>query len=526
MPNIPTAPSIVLPDSPSLSEIVLPAPPSITLPLFDAQLPEEIMRTPDGFSWEESPYNSEVWSNLLAKVQDGLVNGGTGLGPDVEGAIWDRARSRQAAENDKLFQKIRDSYVGYSMAPNALASAEAEAFRHISRNNRDLNSDIAIKQAELAKEHSQFILEKGLSLEEVLRSFHNAQANRSFEVAKAVAKNSIEIVNVLISRYNSKLERYKAEASVYESKVKAALAEVDVFKSMVEASKVSSEVQKNLVDIYGKQIDAIKTHVQLYSAQMENVKVAADIEKTKLEAFQLETQAYIARMSAEKVKFDIYQAETEAEKAKAQTFAEQVRAFVAQVDAKKAESSLKMINLDSVLKENAMKIEEYRGELTGYSAAIDATSKKVGAVVEGFKAEVSAYSAETIATGSMYDAKIKEISARIEEAKFKLQKSVAEVDARTKGYIAVKSLQVKGTEGIMNVGAQLSASAMNAVNASASLSSSMSESFGEHYSSNQSLSESHYFEEKKGLRNRHVEEEKTTVVYLVAFPADIISRTK
>jgi len=44
----------------------------------------------------------------------------------------------------------------------------------------------------------------------------------------------------------------------------------------------------------------------------------------------------------------------------------------------------------------------------------------------------------------------------------------SELELTVKGYVAVKELQVKGTEGIMNVGAQLAASSMNAANASAS----------------------------------------------------------
>ena len=76
-----------------------------------------------------------------------------------------------------------------------------------------------------------------------------------------------------------------------------------------------------------------------------------------------------------------------------------------------------------------------------------------------------------------------------------MQKAIAEIDSITKSYTAVKELQLKGAEGIMNVGAQLTASALNAVNASASIGFSGASSSSESSSESQSISENHNWEE-------------------------------
>jgi len=497
LPDIPTAPAITLPSAPVLDEILMPAPPVITIPPFDGELPSEVLTVPEGFSWEESPYNSEVWVDLLGNVLDGLRNGGTGLDPQVEQDIWERARARQQAENEKVMQDIRDTYsnIGYQLPPGSLAAAEMEATQEISRNDSNLSNEIAIKQAELAKEHGQFITTTGLSIEQVLRGFHDSQANRSLEAAKTVAASSIEIFNAYVTRYNSELDRYKSETIAYEARVKAALVEVDIFKTRVESAKVQSDVQANLIDIYSKQVDALMVHVQLYNTQMESVKVAAEIESIKLELFRSEVQAYVARLEGEKVKFDVYMTEVESEKVKAETYSAQVRSFVAEVEAKSTEADVDIKRLDSVIQSNNALVSQYLGELKGYSAEISAASKQVDAAVEGYKADVSGYNAETQALGMMYATKVKEIDARIEEARFKLLKAVSEVDAATKGYVAIKELEVKGTEGIMNVGAQLTSAAMNAVNTSASLGTSYGESFNKRLSHSMDLSESHRFDE-------------------------------
>jgi chromosome segregation ATPase len=395
-------------------------------------------------------------------------------------------------------RNIREGFSarGYDLPPGALAGAEIEAYRNAGINKENLNADIAIKQAELAQANTQFITDKGVQLEQILRGFHESQAGRSFEAAKMVFQSGIELMNAHIAKINLDLERYKAEAVVYESRVKAALTAVEIFKAQVESAKVASDVQKNMVDIYEKQIAAIDTYVKMYATQMEAVKIAAQIEQTKMEIYNLETKAYIARMDAEKIKFDVYATQVDAEKAKATMYAEQVRAYIAEVEGAKAQLEAENIKLEAVLKENAMLIDKYKGELAGYTAEIDAVGKELSATVDSFRAEVQAYSAETNADAMYYQTKIKEIDSKIMEARFHLEKAVAEVKATTDGYIAIKSLEEKGTEGIMNVGAQLAASAMNAVNASASTSYNQGEDYSWRQSLNNSLSESHSYKEE------------------------------
>jgi len=87
--------------------------------------------------------------------------------------------------------------------------------------------------------------------------------------------------------------------------------------------------------------------------------------------------------------------------------------------------------------------------------------------VEAFKTEAMAFEAESNAVGMEYSAKINEGNLMVEEFKAQIQEQIAIINSTRDGYVALKSLQEKGTEGVINVNAQLAASAMNAVNASA-----------------------------------------------------------
>lgn len=496
-PSLPDIPNVTLPDAPTLDTITLPSAPASTLPEFNEELfAEDISIDGVSFNWQESPYNSEVWETLLDKVVAGIRDGGTGLAADVEQEIWDRALRRQQAENEKLYRETEEYFAsrGWPAPPGAMAGRLAEAAQEIAKNNTDLNGKIAIEQAELAQKNTQFLLDKGVNLETILREFHNTSANRALDGAKTLVGSAIDIFNARVAGYNLKIERYKAMAAVYEARVRAALEAVEIFKAQIEGARVTADVQKNLIEIYEKQIAAIETRVRLYSAQMDGVKVAAEIEGMKLEQFRLSTQVYVSRLEAEKVKFDIYGKEVDAEASKAQVFAEQVKSFVAEVDAAKAKNELQMNHLNAVATKNQQLIEQYKGELTGYTAEVDAAAKKVDGVVRGFEAEARAYSAETDAEAAMYGTKTKEIEARISQARFLVEKAVAQIESATKGYVAIKELQVKGVEGAMNVGAQLSSAAMNAVNATASIGYNQSRSEDANYSHSESISEQHSYQ--------------------------------
>jgi len=495
-PVVPVAPSIRLPDAPQLADTILPPAPSITLPTFDAEVPDEILRTPAEFSWSESPYNSPIWNDLLAKVLDGIRDGGTGLAPQVYSDIWNRAMLRYQMEADKRYREEENLFAakGFPLPPGALAGALREVSSEMSRNLTEVNGKMLETEADLAQKNTHFMLELGRQAEVVLREFHNASESRTFEAAKAIAQSSMDIYNGLIAKYNAQLERYKAQAAVYESRIKAALTGIEIFKAQVEGAKVSVEAQSLLIDIYSKQVDAVETTAKIYATQVESAKIIAEIDRVKIEAFKARIEAYVAEVGSEKVKIDLYAAENEAERTKALTYSEKVKSYVAEVEATKAKTDVNIAVLDSALKKNALLIDQYKGELSGYSAKIDMISNQTAAVVEGFKAEVAGYTAETGALSSEYEMKIKQIEVNIEEARFNLEKAVSEVDAATKGYLAVKELQLKGTETTINVGAQLAASAMGAVNASASLGSSYSGSESNSYSHGESISESHRYE--------------------------------
>jgi hypothetical protein len=496
----PATPDPEIPTPPTLRDISFPSAPSIAIPVFDTVAPSSTMDLPDNFSYNEAVYSSDIWADLLSKVLNDIRNGGTGLGALIEEELYDRALRRQETENERLYQEVENYFEarGFSLPPGAMAGRLAEAAREISRNNTTVNADIAVNQAELAQKNTQFMVEKGVELEGMLREFFNQQAVRSFEAAKAIAQIGIEILNAHINRFNAKVQAYQVEGAVFESRVKAALTQAEIYKTQIDACEVMSNVQKNLTMIYSEKVKAIDTIIKLYATEMEAARIKAEVEKIKVDVFMAQTQVYTAKIEADKLKFEAYSVELDGEKTKAMIYAEQVRAYLGQVDAVKSESDVRLQALDLILKSNQDKTNQYKAQLAGYETEVNATSSSNTAIVDGFKTEVMAYSAEAEAEGIHLAAKIKEMDLSISAARFRLDKAVAEVQAAITGFKAVKDLQVQGVSGIMDVGAQLAASAMNAINANASLGLNQSQSEGETWHHGDSISESHPYEEVAG----------------------------
>lgn len=494
--DLPTAPSLSLPVPPAFPEIRIPEAPVIALAPFEYDLPSFSLDTPAPFQWHAPyGYQPDVYTDLVAKVLSDIRNGGTGLDPDVEADIYQRHLDRTQDENARMYAE-QNSYWGargFTLPPGSLAGALCEINAQIGRNNAAASRDIAIQQAELAQKNTQFMVEQGVRLEGMLREFYANEMNRALDAAKTGAQNAIEIYNAGVQLANLNLERFKAYAAVYESQVRAALVHVEIFKSQVEGAKVAAEVQQSLVSVYNAQLGAVEILVKIYVAQIEGAKAAADLETTRVALYGEKVKAYIARLDGEKAKTLIYEAQLGAEGVKATTYKAQVDGYVSQVEAVVKQYEVQIKQMDAIIRQNANEVERYKAMLSAYESQTKAISTQSSVLVDGFKVESEVYKAQVQAETAVLGVKIEEVKAKIAEADMNMRAAVAEIEATTRSFVAVKELQLKGAESIMSTGAQLTASAMNAVNASATYGYGSSDSWST--SQSQSLNESHVYEE-------------------------------
>jgi hypothetical protein len=494
--SIPSAPSMAFPEAPTFSRITFPNSISVDTPRFALDRPVlEAMNQPTGFNFTEAAYTSSIWSDLLAKVLNDIRNGGTGLNVNVEEGIFQRGLERMRLEHEKLYSTINEEHadLGFSLPTGVQAARLRAAMNEISRQRVNHGNEVMIKQAELAQANTQFIITKGVELEGMLRNFFNEEMTRTLEASREVARNSIEMYRFVIDRYNARLEGYKAEAAVFGERIRAELTRAEIYKAQMDGSRIEAEVQATQAAVYKARMDAVDTRVRIYMGQMQAAEIQSRIELSKVEVLKAQTEVYVAQLEGERVKVQGYASQVEAEKNRASAFAESVRAYTARVEAGKAIVETQIRTEELKLQQNQLLVEAYKADLLAYQADIEAELKNAGLVVEGFKAEVMAYTAENDAAKAENLVRIEEIKARIEKTRLELAKAEAVLKSVTSSYIALKELQLKGVEGIMNVEAQLAASSMNAVNASASFGYGGSAGFTETVHHNESLQESYSF---------------------------------
>ena len=128
-PTYPTSPEFDLPTTPTLTTVTVPSPPDFNMPQFTAEEPVFDATAPEPmFVWNEAEYSTDIIDALNAKLLNDIAVGGSGLSEETEQAIYDRAKSRQQTENERMYLETLNfhSSRGHSEPPGALNSALLE----------------------------------------------------------------------------------------------------------------------------------------------------------------------------------------------------------------------------------------------------------------------------------------------------------------------------------------------------------------------------------------------------------------
>lgn len=213
------------------------------------------------FASEADPLKSLVLSKLNTLVTDG----GTGLGVDIEVAIWARMRDRQSTENARQWSEAEQYFAarGFDLPPGALSGKLNEISAEIARNNVNLNNDITIEQARLAQTNTQFYLTEG---------WKSAIATLQEEGARYVAYNHYRH-----QEYIARVEAYKAELSGYvaiiDAIVKSIQAEASIYEADIRLSGLATESTYKIADL--------RLRASIADAEISLKQMTGSIEQTK-----------------------------------------------------------------------------------------------------------------------------------------------------------------------------------------------------------------------------------------------------
>jgi hypothetical protein len=470
--------SVSLPSAPDLLSLNVVPFDGMNLPTIDPDaVPELTVVAPSIREYTPgAEYTSALLTSLRTYLQDVIDNGGSGLDSDVENAIWDRGREREARAAREALDKLDEmEAMGFALPPGAYLDARLKIITETDYAERGLSREIMIKQAELAYQATKDATVNAVAIEGKLIDYSNTVEQRLFEATKYATEAGIAIYNAQVQAYAAYLDAYKTKVQIYEAQVRAEIALVDAYKAQIDAERAKAEINTALVAQYEAQVRAALSNVDIYKARLDGIRIKAEIEKGKIEVYGEQVRAYASRINAYTAGVEGFRARIQAEGVKQDVFRSQVEAYKAQVDAAASSVRLRIDAYRGRLDANIARWDGYKSAFQGEAARAQAISAFNSSLADQFKAEVAAVT-------SYNEVLTKQWEAAVKQAQTVAEIGVSAAKANAEMYITTRSLALDAAKVGAQVSAQLGAAALNAINWSQSISASTSSALSNSWS--------------------------------------------
>jgi hypothetical protein len=512
-PTIPATPSISFPQPPSYTEPSQPAKPSldsINLPKYEGTPlppppPKLSIDVPkyDGGSYpefnEEAPEIQLVpprvhtyspgqayTSSLLKRVIDGLMDrlskGGSGINPDIEKGIWERAYEREELAAQNAIRELNQmEMLGFSLPPGTYLEARHRIRVETNARMAGVSREIAIKQAELELENVKSAYQTATEIEARLLEQNTQIEQRAFDYAKYVTEANVQVYNAQVQAYGLMLETYKSRIAVYDALIRGHLGNVEVYKSRVNAEMTKAQINQNAVEEYKALIQASLASVDVYKAEVDATRALAEVNKLKVDIYGAEIDAYTRQVNAYTAKLDGYKTLVSSEANKIQLYSSQVNAYDVGVRAE-----ISKVNAD--IETYKTKLQAKSLEWEGYKARVLAETERVKALSETNQTAAVAFEAETKAIEEYNRSLIAQWTADLEQYKAGVSLANDAAKANIQNAISTQSILSDALRTAGQTAAQLSSAAYSAVNYSMSFSQSNSDATSDSVSENTNIS--------------------------------------
>ena len=437
--GFPDAPDLIQPTAPTFDEHDVPVKPTTVLPSFNGVRPADLASAPADLQTEmDKAYRSAApqfiamatgyvdaelvkinpqYHAQLAAIEGQLTKylaGGTGLKPEIEEAIYNRARARNDAEAKKVQDAVfADTAArGFTLPGGAMMSALARARQDAANNANKTSNEIAIAQAEMEQKNLQFAVttSAGLRTAAINAALSylgsvvalNGQASA---YASSMVNALVETYNATVRAYTAKLEGYKADAQVFQSLLQAALTGIEVYKAEIQALQALTQVDQAKVNVYRARIDVLTAMSGMYKTQVDAAVSKASLERLKIDVFQAQVQAYGAQVQAKNAEWQGYTAQLSGNEAQARMFGAQAQAFSSEVAGYKAGIEAKSIAVQAAATTNDARAKMFTATMDGYKTVVQAKGEVARTQLENQRQQVVAFQAETAAAVAQFQVK-------------------------------------------------------------------------------------------------------------------------
>jgi hypothetical protein len=485
-PGLP--PALVMPDEPgydtpapvSLLDLNLPVLPAVQLPVFSSVRPSIApFSINENFSFTPKQYVSDLLTKIQGRVST-WMDGQEALPVAIEQALFARGRGRITDETQAAEQQAYDDFAarGFSQPPGML-TARVDAIRRKAQDQvADLNREIVIKDFDEALANMRLAVTSGIQLEGTMINLHIEEQRMLLASAQYVRDTAIAILNARIAQFNAEMQGYQVDAQVLETLLKEALAQLDIYRAQLEGEKLKGEINQQTVALYTAQWDAVRTMADFYRTRVEAVKVQADANRIPLELFSEQCKAYDSLLDSYSKEWDGYRSAVEGQTAQVTLYNGLVQAYGTRVDGVTKVGGLKLDRERLRVQEHGQQLAVYDAGLRRLAQLLDterarlsAVGSKAGSLATIYRADADVEQAASAATDRSFQ-------LGLEEAKADMEAQIETARIKSQENIAMSGLLLEALKSMAQILSQLAASTMSAVNYSASVSSSASDSRG------------------------------------------------
>lgn len=476
-PTIPDVGTVAVPDAPTLAEVAVPRYLSLNTPTFAGvdlhydflskleDIPTLDLVAPTPYSYARGPaYASELLASLKATLS-ARMKGGTGLAPAIEQAIWDRARSREtqtALANEAEVMRNSEA-LGFQLPSGVLAAQLREAQQAYYDKLSGLSRDVAVKQADLEQENLKQTIASGMQLEGQLIDYSYKLEQMTFEAAKTVAENALQIYNGKVESFKALLSAYNTYATAYKTIMDAELSKVEVYKAELQGEQTKAEVNNSLVQQYKAQIESGLSRVEVYKAQVGAANTLVQLEQAKISAAGEQIKAYVAQVNAETAKVEAYKVNVQAETSKLEVYRANVQAYSARTGAQAEKARAEISRYSAEVQAYGMQWDGYKARVAARGARAQYQAASATAKADAYSAKARANEAENTANARKWEAEIQQYIA---------SQNLAVQAAKMNGDFAVQANNARNDAAKVGaqVYAQLTASSYGMASATATIS--------------------------------------------------------
>lgn len=479
-PAVPTQRSLTLPSVPDLD---LPSFAGLVVPEFTASPPSNEI----GFS--EQAYTPLVQSEVVGRIQAWLgATTETGLPADVQNAMFGRLRDRESVIAVQAVQEATEEWSarGFTLPQGELARRVEVARQKLQDNVSAASRDIFIKANELELENLRLAVQQGIALETMLRGYFNSVQQRRLEAAVASSQAAIALFNAQVAQFNAQVTAFQAQVEFVKAQYEGEKLKVEIYTQQLQGQRLIAELNRLDVEIYSTQVEAINSllraralAIEVYKAQLEGVKTQLEARRLQLDVYRGQIDAFKAKVDAKTSEFQAWGEEVRAESTKTQAYEAEVRAFAERVRAYSTQVEARMQVPKIQIEAEKLRTEQYVASLGAVREQVNAEATRTDALAKVFSGQAQIYGAQVGVEEARVRATSRQFELELESGRASAQIAIENAKMQLENARAASELLVEQLRGAAQVSAQLAAGALNAVNLSAGISGSSSDSRSE-----------------------------------------------